>query len=174
MTHCQSVQLLLVQVLSRSTWHLQQVVQRVCANLQAVAQNQHVNLELSTNHDAQQGPILVLGDDQALGQMATNLIDNAIKYTPQGGKISVSLELQSDVAVFSVSDNGLGIDVTDQDRIFERFYRVDKARSKSLGGTGLGLAIVKHIAQSHKGHIEIQSQLNQGSTFRVRIPVWQN
>jgi two-component system phosphate regulon sensor histidine kinase PhoR len=154
--------------------NLQQVVQRVCANLQAVAQNQHVNLELSTNHDAQQGPILVLGDDQALGQMATNLIDNAIKYTPQGGKISVSLELQSDAAVFSVSDNGLGIDVADQDRIFERFYRVDKARSKSLGGTGLGLAIVKHIAQSHKGHIEIQSQLNQGSTFRVRIPVWQN
>jgi len=154
--------------------NLQQVVQRVCANLQAVAQNQHVHLELSTNHDAQQGPILVLGDDQALGQMATNLIDNAIKYTPQGGKISVSLELQSDAAVFSVSDNGLGIDVADQDRIFERFYRVDKARSKSLGGTGLGLAIVKHIAQSHKGHIEIQSQLNQGSTFRVRIPVWQN
>lgn len=154
--------------------NLQQVVQRVCANLQAVAQNQHVNLELSTQQDAQQGPILVLGDDQALGQMATNLIDNAIKYTPEGGKISVSLELQGDVAVFSVSDNGLGIDVADQDRIFERFYRVDKARSKSLGGTGLGLAIVKHIAQSHKGHIQLQSQLNQGSTFMVRIPVWQN
>jgi len=154
--------------------NLQQVVQRVCANLQAVAQNQLVNLELSINDDAKQGPILVLGDDQALGQMATNLIDNAIKYTPQGGKISVSLELQGDVAVFSVSDNGLGIDVADQDRIFERFYRVDKARSKSLGGTGLGLAIVKHIAQSHKGHIQLQSQLNQGSTFSVRIPVWQN
>ncbi len=154
--------------------NLQQVVQRVCANLQAVAQNQHVNLELCTNHDAQQGPILVLGDDQALGQMATNLIDNAIKYTPQGGKISVSLKLQGEVAIFSVSDNGLGIDVADQDRIFERFYRVDKARSKSLGGTGLGLAIVKHIAQSHKGHIQLQSQLNQGSTFMVSIPVWQN
>ena len=154
--------------------NLQQVVQRVCANLQAVAQNQLVNLELSINDDAKQGPILVLGDDQALGQMATNLIDNAIKYTPQGGKISVSLELQGDVAVFSVSDNGLGIDVADQDRIFERFYRVDKARSKSLGGTGLGLAIVKHIAQSHKGHIQLQSQLNQGSTFMVSIPVWQN
>ncbi len=154
--------------------NLQQVIQRVCANLQAVAQNQQVNLELSTNDDAKQGPILVLGDDQALGQMATNLIDNAIKYTPQGGKVSVRLELQGDVAVFSVSDNGLGIDIADQDRIFERFYRVDKARSKSLGGTGLGLAIVKHIAQSHKGHIQLQSQLKQGSTFSIHIPVQQN
>jgi signal transduction histidine kinase len=70
-----------------------------------------------------------------------------------------------------VKDNGLGIDESDQERIFERFYRVDKARSQSLGGTGLGLAIVKHIVQSHKGRLQLKSKLNQGSTFTITIPL---
>jgi two-component system phosphate regulon sensor histidine kinase PhoR len=103
--------------------------------------------------------------------MATNLIDNAIKYTAQQGQVCVSVELQEGEAMFSVTDDGLGIEAADQARIFERFYRVDKARSQSLGGTGLGLAIVKHIVQSHQGRIELQSQLNKGSTFKVHIPL---
>ena len=144
---------------------LQQVVQRVCANLQAVAQTQQVTLELQTKD----GPMMLLGDDNALGQMATNLIDNAIKYTAAKGTVTVALTVTEGVAVLAVKDNGLGIDESDQERIFERFYRVDKARSQSLGGTGLGLAIVKHIVQSHKGLLQLNSKLNQGSTFTIKI-----
>lgn len=146
---------------------LQQVVQRVCANLQAVAQTQQVTLELQTKD----GPMMLLGDDNALGQMATNLIDNAIKYTAAKGTVTVALTVTEGVAVLAVKDNGLGIDKSDQERIFERFYRVDKARSQSLGGTGLGLAIVKHIVQSHKGLLQLNSKLNQGSTFTIKIPL---
>ena len=146
---------------------LQRVVQRVCANLQAVAQTQQVTLELQTKD----GPVTLLGDDNALGQMATNLIDNAIKYTAAEGTVTVALTVTEGLAVLAVKDNGLGIDESDQERIFERFYRVDKARSQSLGGTGLGLAIVKHIVQSHKGRLQLKSKLNQGSTFTITIPL---
>ena len=146
---------------------LQRVVQRVCANLQAVAQTQQVTLELQTKD----GPVTLLGDDNALGQMATNLIDNAIKYTAAKGTVTVALTVTEGLAVLAVKDNGLGINESDQERIFERFYRVDKARSQSLGGTGLGLAIVKHIVQSHKGRLQLKSKLNQGSTFTITIPL---
>ena len=146
---------------------LQQVVQRVCANLQAVAQTQKVVLELQPKD----GPMLLLGDDNALGQMATNLIDNAIKYTAAKGTITVALAVEQGMAVLTVKDDGLGIDESDQERIFERFYRVDKARSQSLGGTGLGLAIVKHIVQNHKGRLQLKSKLSHGSTFTVKIPL---
>jgi two-component system phosphate regulon sensor histidine kinase PhoR len=146
---------------------LQQVVQRVCANLQAVAQSHDVVLELEANN----GQVMLLGDDNALGQMATNLIDNAIKYTAAKGNVTVALEVKADHALLIVKDDGLGIDEANQERIFERFYRVDKARSQSLGGTGLGLAIVKHIVQSHKGSLQLKSKLNQGSTFTVKIPI---
>jgi two-component system phosphate regulon sensor histidine kinase PhoR len=146
---------------------LQQVVQRVCANLQAVAQSHQVVLEL----EAKTGQVMLLGDDKALGQMATNLIDNAIKYTPANGHVTVTLKVDRGHALFIVKDDGLGIDEGDQERIFERFYRVDKARSQSLGGTGLGLAIVKHIVQSHKASLKLKSKLKQGSTFTVKIPL---
>jgi len=112
-----------------------------------------------------------LGDDKALAQMATNLIDNAIKYTAEKGIVTVTIEAHKGEAFLTIEDNGLGIDKTDQERIFERFYRVDKARSKSLGGTGLGLAIVKHIVQSHKGNLQLKSKLQQGSTFTISIPL---
>ncbi len=146
---------------------LQQVVQRVCANLQAVAQSHQVVLELDTSN----GQMMLFGDDNALGQMVANLIDNAIKYTPAQGKVSVAIAVNTGHAILTVTDNGLGIDEANQERIFERFYRVDKARSQSLGGTGLGLAIVKHIVQSHKGSMQLKSKLNQGSTFTVKIPL---
>ena len=146
---------------------LQQIVQRVCANLQAVAQNHKMVLEL----EVIDGPMMLLGDDNALGQMATNLIDNAIKYTTEMGTVTVTIKAEEGMAVLTVKDNGLGIDETDQERIFERFYRVDKARSQSLGGTGLGLAIVKHIVQNHKGRLQLKSKLNHGSTFTVKIPL---
>jgi two-component system phosphate regulon sensor histidine kinase PhoR len=147
---------------------LQQVVQRVCANLQAVAQSQKVDLQFNSKD----GPMVLLGDDKALGQMATNLIDNAIKYTSQSGTVKVGIEILQGRAVLSVKDDGLGIDEADQERIFERFYRVDKARSKSLGGTGLGLAIVKHIVQSHRGRLQLDSKITKGSTFTVTLPLY--
>jgi two-component system phosphate regulon sensor histidine kinase PhoR len=146
---------------------LQQIVQRVCANLQAVAQSHQVMLDLDTKGQ----PIMLLGDENALGQMVTNLIDNAIKYTPAMGHVHVVIKVDASTTLLSIKDDGIGIDEANQERIFERFYRVDKARSQSLGGTGLGLAIVKHIVQSHKGSLQLKSKLNQGSTFLVKIPL---
>ena len=146
---------------------LQQIVQRVCDNLQAVAQGHQVILDLDTEGQ----PIILLGDENALSQMVTNLVDNAIKYTPAMGHVHVVIEVDASTALLSIKDDGIGIDEANQERIFERFYRVDKARSQSLGGTGLGLAIVKHIVQSHKGSLQLKSKLNQGSTFLVKIPL---
>ncbi len=107
----------------------------------------------------------VMGDRDRLEQVVVNLLDNAIKYTPAGGSVSISaVDLGGEVRV-DVSDTGIGIPEDDISRIFERFYRVDKARSRALGGTGLGLAIVKHIIQGHNGRLEVRSRLGKGSTF---------
>ena len=110
------------------------------------------------------------GDEFGLGQAFDNLIDNAIKYTPDGGIITVALTNIEDKLQLTVSDNGIGISLDEQQRIFERFYRIDKARSRDLGGTGLGLAIVKHIIEQHQGSITVNSTLNKGTTFTVTLP----
>jgi two-component system phosphate regulon sensor histidine kinase PhoR len=116
-------------------------------------------------------PVEVDGDRDGFEQMVSNLLDNAIKYT-RGEKASVALRLTTvgDIAIIEVEDNGIGIADEEQQRIFERFYRIDQARSRDKGGTGLGLSIVKHVAQSHKGNVSIVSQEGQGATFTVRIP----
>ena len=114
---------------------------------------------------------MLLGDENALSQMVTNLVDNAIKYTPAMGHVHVVIKVDASTALLSIKDDGVGIDEANQERIFERFYRVDKARSQLLGGTGLGLAIVKHIVQSHKGSLQLKSKLNQGSIFVIKIPL---
>lgn len=109
--------------------------------------------------------ILVLGDKERLRQVMSNLIDNSIKYTDEGGDIEVGIrELQDFVRVY-VKDNGSGIGKEHLARIFERFYRVDKDRSRSVGGTGLGLAIVKHIIEAHNSKVEVESEPGQGSEF---------
>ncbi|MFI5401589.1 MAG: ATP-binding protein [Planctomycetota bacterium] len=113
----------------------------------------------------------VTGDTSTLRRIADNLLVNAITYTPRGGKVDVTLEPRDGWAVLSVKDTGIGIPEEDLDRIFERFYRVDKARSRSAGGTGLGLAIVKHAVGLHGGTVEVKSKLARGSTFSVRIPL---
>jgi two-component system phosphate regulon sensor histidine kinase PhoR len=116
--------------------------------------------------------IYVKGDRQNISQLVDNLIDNAIKYTPQNGQIVVSLSVENNTNVLlEVSDTGIGISPQYQQRIFERFYRVDKARSRSLGGTGLGLAIAKNIAEKHAGTINLKSQVGRGSTFSYRMPL---
>ncbi|MDI3328655.1 MAG: ATP-binding protein [Alicyclobacillaceae bacterium] len=109
-------------------------------------------------------------DPDRLRQVLSNLIDNAIKYTPSGGKIHVSVSGSDQEVKIEVSDTGIGIPPEDQERVFERFYRVDKARARSTGGTGLGLAIVKHIVQLHGGRVEVQSAPGRGSRFTVRLP----
>ncbi|MEM9353146.1 MAG: ATP-binding protein, partial [Planctomycetota bacterium] len=104
-------------------------------------------------------------------QILGNLVDNAIKYTPSGGEVRVGCLQVENEAVIEVRDTGIGIPLEHHDRLFERFYRVDKARSRELGGTGLGLAIVKHLSQAMGGGVAVESRPNQGSTFRVRVPL---
>jgi two-component system phosphate regulon sensor histidine kinase PhoR len=113
----------------------------------------------------------VFGDEKRLLQVFLNLMDNAVKYTPEGGSIIINAFNIENVVQINISDTGIGISEKDLPRIFERFYRVDKARSRELGGTGLGLSIVKHIVQAHSGQVWVQSTLGRGSTFSFTIPI---
>lgn len=115
-------------------------------------------------------PVDLVADPDLLDRAISNLVDNAIKYTPEGGRIRLSARAERDDIVFEVEDNGIGIPEADQPRIFERFYRVDRSRSRELGGTGLGLAIVKHVAQLHGGAVSVDSRPGVGSRFTLRIP----
>ncbi len=112
----------------------------------------------------------VFCDSEAVHQIISNLLDNAIKYTPEGGRITVAARPLDGAVRISISDTGIGIPHEDLARLFERFYRVDKARSRELGGTGLGLAIVKHLAKAQGGDVGVESVLNQGSTFWFTLP----
>jgi two-component system phosphate regulon sensor histidine kinase PhoR len=109
-------------------------------------------------------------DPDALRQVMDNLVDNAIKYTPNGGRITIRWSATAETVSFEVEDNGIGIKESDLHRVFERFYRADKARSRSVGGTGLGLAIVKHLVQIMKGQVQATSKVNKGTTFKVTLP----
>jgi len=113
----------------------------------------------------------VNGDDEALRQVVDNLLDNAIKYTQEGGGVSLSIEVEGDSAILLVKDSGIGIEAEHQERIFERFYRVDKARSREVGGTGLGLSIVKHFTASMGGAVGVESEPGVGTVFRVQLPL---
>ncbi|MEM9659144.1 MAG: ATP-binding protein, partial [Planctomycetota bacterium] len=115
-------------------------------------------------------PLLVSADEESLRLILGNLIDNAIKYTPAGGSVAVSARQATDVTVIEVADTGIGIAAADHQRLFERFYRVDKARSRELGGTGLGLSIVKHLSQAMGGSVAVRSELGRGSVFSVILP----
>ena len=110
-------------------------------------------------------------DEEGLVQILNNLLSNAINYTPDGGRVTVRWRAEGDRGVIEVADTGIGIAPEDQARVFERFYRVDKARSRELGGTGLGLAIVKHLTHSFGGEVDVESTLGEGCTFRVRLPL---
>ena len=112
----------------------------------------------------------VYGDAKMLTTAFRNLIDNAIRYSPEGSRVGIGLRSRDGMAQVSVTDQGPGINPEDQERIFERFYRIDSARSRHTGGTGLGLSIVKHVVSNHGGEINLWSQPGQGSTFTVRLP----
>lgn len=114
--------------------------------------------------------IVIQGESEALDQMVSNLVDNAIKYCGDDGKVELRLSRRGQMACIEVKDNGIGIPKEDQQRIFERFYRVDRGRSREQGGTGLGLSIVKHVVGSHHGEVTVRSGLDKGTVFEVRIP----
>jgi two-component system phosphate regulon sensor histidine kinase PhoR len=141
------------------------VARHACEAVASRAKQAGLALEVDSN-----GPVRVLGDPEALRRLVDNLVVNALTYTPAGGRVSVSVRLQGGRAVLVVADTGIGIAREHVDRIFERFYRVDKARSREKGGTGLGLAIVKHAVNLHEGEIRVESRVGQGSTFTVSIP----
>ena len=112
----------------------------------------------------------VRGSSRDLALLVRNLVDNAIRYTRPGGHVDVDLTSDDGEVVLAIVDSGLGIPSRDLPRIFERFYRVDRARSRETGGTGLGLSIVKHVAENHGGRVEVTSELGQGTRFEVRLP----
>jgi signal transduction histidine kinase len=116
--------------------------------------------------------VKVRGDRDYLKQLIVNLVDNALKYTPSGGYIRLSTSAQNGVALIEIEDTGEGIPEEDQGRIFDRFFRVDKARSREKGGAGLGLSICKWIVQAHGGEISLKSALGQGTTFTVKLPLF--
>ncbi|MFH1985099.1 MAG: ATP-binding protein [Pseudomonadota bacterium] len=124
-----------------------------------------VSIELSCDDE-----VTVMADSPLLEQAAVNLLDNAIKYSAAGETIRITTRMLDGEIQVSVADNGPGIPKKHLPRLFERFYRVDKARSRQVGGTGLGLAIVKHIAQAHGGHVTVESEVNKGSTFTLHLP----
>lgn len=116
----------------------------------------------------------IFADESGVKHILDNLVDNAVKYTPEGGKIVLRVQVKPEnekEVIISVQDTGAGIPSMDLPRIFERFYRVDKARSRELGGTGLGLSIVKHLVEAHGGRVWAESHLNRGSTFYFTLPL---
>ena len=121
---------------------------------------------------SEQSDVRVFGDRDQLLMAIHNLIENAINYSPPNTNVSISTNTQADIVTVSVADQGIGIPETDLERIFERFYRVDPARSRETGGTGLGLSIVKHVAAKHGGEIKVWSSQNIGSTFALRLPIY--
>jgi heavy metal sensor kinase len=143
------------------------LVRDICSFFQILADQKKVSLDVEATQE-----VTITGDKVRLQQLFTNLIDNAIKYTFKGS-IHVMLEKNKENVLVKVQDTGIGIPQTEQEKIFKRFYRVDKSRSKETGGVGLGLNIAEWIAQAHHGRIECKSVLNQGSTFTVYLPVQQ-
>lgn len=127
--------------------------------------------DLSITYRQEDEILYAMGDHARLYQMFLNLLDNAVKYTPHGGSVSLTLHRDGTVAEVRVRDTGIGINPEHQKKIFDRFYRVDKARSRAQGGVGLGLAIVEWTARAHEGTIEVESEPGRGSTFIVRLPL---
>jgi len=145
---------------------LKSVVDEAVARHRFHAEQRGVSLVASDVAD-----VAVPADRLQLVSALSNLIDNAIKYTNDGGVVTVALGMADGDAVLSVTDTGVGIPASDLDRVFERFYRVDRARSRRTGGTGLGLAIVRHVASNHGGTVRVESHEGEGSRFELRIPV---
>jgi two-component system sensor histidine kinase SenX3 len=143
------------------------VIREAVDQCQITAESRNIKVSNLESTDS-----VVLGDRDQLIMAVHNLIENAINYSPENTKVSVTTTIDNGIIDISVTDQGIGISESEQDRIFERFYRVDPARSRQTGGTGLGLSIVKHVAAKHGGEVKVWSVENVGSTFSVRLPIY--
>ena len=146
---------------------LVEVLQATITDLLPIAERRELHLQA----ELPDGPVWIRTDRESLRQMAGNLIDNALKYTSERGSVTVRLSVTPGQARFEVADTGIGMSVLDQERVFERFYRVDRARSRELGGTGLGLSIVKNTALRLGGDVGVKSELGVGSLFWIELPI---
>lgn len=146
---------------------LDQIALEVCDMLRMRAAQKNIAIHCSESAP----PTSVWGNKDRVRQLFINLVDNGVKYTPDGGSVTVAVFRSDDAAYVSVSDTGIGIAEEHMPRLFERFYRVDKGRSRAAGGTGLGLAIVKHITVSMNGHIEVHSKVGAGTEFLITLPL---
>jgi len=145
---------------------LKDLIVELSTNIEALAQDKGIKFTVDATES-----LVVNGDKTKLRQLFINILENAIRYTPNDGNISVSAFKKEDNALVAISDTGIGIPPEHLPHIFERFYRVDKARSRAEGGVGLGLAIAKYIVESHDGKIELESQVGKGTTFTISIPL---
>jgi two-component system phosphate regulon sensor histidine kinase PhoR len=143
------------------------IISRACDEHVAVAKSKRITLAMEPPVEA----VRIKADAEGLRTILDNLLDNALHYTPEGGRITVCWGRHDDAAFIEVADTGIGIPPEHLPRVFERFHRVDKARSRDRGGTGLGLAIVKHLVQVFGGRVEVESEVDRGSTFRVTLPL---
>jgi two-component system phosphate regulon sensor histidine kinase PhoR len=143
---------------------MQTLLNMIQNDAKALSNGKH-NISLNTEKS-----LNIKGSREELLSAFTNLVGNAIRYTPEGGDVFINWQLQGSQAVFSVQDTGIGIEEQHIARIAERFYRVDRGRSRDTGGTGLGLAIVKHILNRHKAKLEVKSTIGEGSTFSIIFP----
>ncbi|SHH52244.1 two-component system histidine kinase PnpS [Tepidibacter thalassicus] len=150
-----------------SKFNLDKLIKDVVNKLEISFKEKNHTLNLGLNDEN----IIINGDKYKIEQVLQNILTNAIKYTPENGIISIDVKKQKEYVIISISDNGIGIPKEAIPRIFERFYRVDKARSRDMGGTGLGLSIAKHIIEEHKGDISVESELGKGTTFKIKLPV---
>jgi len=151
--------------LARESVELTALVEGVVENMRQLAEAKGLRLHIDTR-----AAVRVQGDDARLRQVFYNLLDNSIKYTPEGGTVEVRVASHGGAAVVTVSDTGIGIPAEHQPRVFDRFYRVDKARSREMGGTGLGLSIVKHLAEGMGATVSVESELGRGTRFTLTVP----
>ncbi len=148
------------------TANLKDVISGVTGALSKIAWQNGVNLKFYKNND-----VFILMEQNKIWEAVYNITDNAIKYTPYGGKVELFLEKDLNNAIITIADTGIGIAKEEVGKIFDRFYRVDKARSRETGGTGLGLSIALSAVEMHGGHIDVESEEGKGSVFRIYLPL---
>lgn len=151
--------------LNLTEWDFIELVNELFEFFEIKSSEKNIKLSLDSNFDS----FFVLADKEKINQVLVNLISNSIKYGKEGGSIIIKIEKKEKNSLIHVVDDGIGISSENISRVFERFYRVDKGRSRSQGGTGLGLAIVKHIIEAHEQKIDISSQVNKGTTISFTL-----
>jgi two-component system, OmpR family, sensor kinase len=144
---------------------LRALVEEICKHAEILAEEKNIKIIFSFLE-----PTEIKGDEVRLRQMVWNVLQNGIKYTQRGGELKISLQNEGEFALLTIQDTGIGIPEEDLPQIFNRFYRVDKARTRDEGGSGLGLSICRQIAEAHKGKIEVESKLGVGTRFKIRLP----